>query len=222
MKGPPSHEAAERTREGEYRTPMTIIWPSPLDPSTYAAAGQQIQVPAQLCPSCRGRLIGWGGYWRWVRSERHSEQRIWIRRGWCARCRHAHALLPSFLLVHRLDAVAVIGAGLDQLAAGAGARRVAQQLALAHTTVRDWWRRVRVRAPALLPVLLALATSLDPAPVVLVMAGAAAVVEAVRCAWQRAQQRLGHRTPDPWALLSLISGGLALAPHTSPPLPGGP
>jgi hypothetical protein len=115
----------------------------------------------------------------------------------------------------------VIGAGLDQLAAGVGARRVAHELALPHTTVRGWWRRLCARAAELLTELLALATSLDPAPVELFTDGATAVVAAVLCAWQRAQLRLGHRTPDRWAFWSLISGGLALAPHTSPPLPGG-
>jgi hypothetical protein len=148
-----------------------------------------------------------------------DEQRIWIRRGWCKRCGHSQALLPSFLFARRLYEGRVIGAALERAADGCGARTIAQQLALPHTTVRDWWRRMRASTPVLLASLLALATSLDPAPVMLVMDGVAAVVEAVGCAWQRAQQRLGQRTPDRWAFWSLISGGLALAPHTSPPLP---
>jgi hypothetical protein len=122
---------------------MAIIWPCPLTPSRYAASGQLIQLPPQRCPRCQQQLIRWGGYWRWIRAECSDEQRIWIRRGRCARCRCSHALLPSFLFVHRLDVAPVIGAGLEQIAHGMGARRVAHDLALPHTTVRDHWRRFR-------------------------------------------------------------------------------
>jgi hypothetical protein len=128
--------------------------------------------------------------------------------------------LPSFLLARRLDAAAVIGSALSLAAGGLGARRVAEQLALPHTTVRDWWRRACARAPTLLTSLLTLATSLDPAPVGLTTDGLAGVLEALESAWQRARQRLGARIPDRWAFWSLVSGGLALAPHTNPPLPG--
>jgi hypothetical protein len=130
-------------------------------------------------------------------------------------------LLPSFLLIDRLDVVQVIGVGLDHAAHGMGARTVAHQLALPHTTVRDWWRRLRARAPTLLVAILALATSLDPAPVDLMMDGAPAVLEAVELTWQRAARHLADRLPDRWGFWSLVSGGLALAPHTGPPLPGG-
>lgn len=198
---------------------MAIIWPCPLAPSSYAAAGQEIVVPVQGCPDCLRALTGWGGYWRWVRVDGAAEQRLWIRRGWCPRCRRAHALVPSFLLVRRLDTVERIGAALEQAAAGSGGRTIAQEVDLPHTTVRDWWRRVRARAPTLLAPLLALATRVDPAPVTLRRDGAAAVLEALATAWQRARERLGARLPDRWAFWSLISGGWALAPPTSPPFP---
>jgi hypothetical protein len=196
---------------------MAIIWPCPLLPSTYAAAGQQIPVPPQRCPRCHRRLVGWGGSWRWVRAERCCEHRIWIRRGRCPTCRRSHALLPSFLFVHRLDVAPVIGAGLDQAAGGMGARRVADDLALPHPTVRGWWRRLRARAPALLAARLALATSRDPAPVELTRDGAPAVLEAVDLTWHRAARHFADRLPDRWGFWSLVSGGLALAPHTSAP-----
>lgn len=196
---------------------MVIIWPCPLSPSSYAAAGREITVPAQGCPSCSHPLTGWGGYWRWVRAERRPAQRIWIGRGWCARCGCTQALLPSFLLARRLDTNAVIGSALEQAAGGSGARPIAGRLGLPHTTVRGWWRRLRARAPELLETVLAVATGLDPAPVALTTAGAGAVFEALSCAWHRARQRVAGRIPDRWAFWSLISGGLALAPHTSPP-----
>src|SRR5207244_7661984 len=59
---------------------MAIIWPYPSSPSSYATAGQQVAVPPQRCPSCLWWLIGWGGYWRWLRAPLLVE-RIWIRRG---------------------------------------------------------------------------------------------------------------------------------------------
>jgi len=157
-----------------------------------------------------------------MRAERVSAQRIWIRRGRCRHCRRTHALLPSFLFACRLDVAQVIGTALDRAAAGIGARTIAQQLALPHTTVRDWWRRMRTRAPTLLASLLALATRLDPAPVALSTDGTPAVLEALWCAWQRTQRRPARRTPDQWAFWSLVSGGLALTAYTSPPLPAGP
>lgn len=208
---------AGRVGEGGTSTPMVMIWPCPLTPSSYAAAGGAVEVPAQACPDCHRLLACWGGYWRWVRSERLPEQRVWIRRGWCASCRRTHALLPSFLFTRRLDANAVIGSALGQAAAGVGARPIAQRLELPHTTVRAWWRRVKATAPRLVADLLTQATSLDPAPVALRTDGAAAVLEALEQTWQRARRRLGTRLPERWAFWSLISGGLALAPHTSPP-----
>jgi hypothetical protein len=200
---------------------MAIIWPCPLDLSSYVAAGQQITVPAQACPGCKQRLTGWGGYWRWVRARGQPDQQVWIRRGWCRRCRGTHAFLPSFLFAHRLDPVAVIGAAFTLAAAGRGLRPIAHLLAVPHSTIRDWWRRLRIRAPTLLASLLALATSLDPAPVALAQDGAAAVLEALEATWQRARGRLGERVPERWAFWSLMSGGRILAPHRSPPFPVG-
>jgi len=196
---------------------MAIIWPYPLPPSSYAWAGKQIIVPSQVCPACQRPLTGWGGYWRWVRSEHRLEQRIWIRRGWCARCRRTQALLPSFLFARRLDANTVIGSALEQAAGGSGTRPIAHRLQLPHTTVRDWWRRVKTKAPVLLTALLAYAIGLDPAPVPLDTDGAAAVLEALEHAFDRARRRLAAHAPDRWAFWSLISGGLALAPYTRPP-----
>jgi hypothetical protein len=200
---------------------VAIIWPCPLSPSSYVAAGQQIEAPAQVCPGCSRPLTGWGGYWRWIRAEHFPAERIWIRRGRCRRCRRTQAFLPSFLFVRRLDVDAVIGSALTRAASGSGARPIAQELALPRTTVRDWWRRVCARAPTLLASLLALATGLDPAPVALTTAGAAAVLQALEDTWRRARTRLGPLLPDRWAFWSLVSGGLALATHTSPPLPDG-
>ena len=211
---------AGRVGEGGISTPMAIIWPCPLSASSYAAAGRAITVLPQACPGCNGQLTWWGGYWRWVRGRGPAEHRVWIRRGWCARCRRTQALLPAFLFVRRLDENAVIGSALTLAVAGAGARRVARHLALPHTTVRDWWRRACARAPTLLAALLSLATSVDPAPVDSKADGLSGVLEALASAWQRARQRLGARLSDRWGFWSLISGGLVLGTNTSPLFPG--
>jgi hypothetical protein len=195
-----------------------------LSPSSYVAAGRQINVPPAACPRCQLRLIGWGGYWRWIRAEPGTEHRLWIRRGRCPRCGRTHALLPSFLLIDRLDVVPVIGVALEQAAGGVDARTIAGELSRPHPTVRDWWRRLCARAPTLLAAILALATSLDPAPVDLTTDGASAVLEAVERTWQRATRHFADRLPglpDRWCFWSVVSGGLALAPNTGPPLPGG-
>ena len=181
---------------GGFSTPMVIIWPCPLSPSSYVVLGQQILTPAQACPGCNRPLTGWGGYWRWVRGEHCPAERIWIRRGWCGQCRRTPALLPSFLFVRRLDVDTVIGSALEQAAGGRGTRPIAHALGLPYTTVRDWWRRVCARGPTLLASLLEVATGLDPAPVSLSRDGAAAVLEALEQTWQRARQRLGARIPD--------------------------
>ena len=91
--------------------PVAIIWPYSSSPSSYVSAGQQVVVPPQRCPACQRLLVGWGGYWRWLRAPLLLE-RIWIRRARCSVCRRSHALLPDLVLVRRLDAVEVIGRGL--------------------------------------------------------------------------------------------------------------
>jgi hypothetical protein len=200
---------------------MAIIWACPLTPEGYAAAGRQVSVPPQVCPACRQRLIGWGGTWRWVRLSDGQEQRLWIRRGHCRTCRRTHRVLPAFLFLRRLDVGAVIGEAVRRAVGGEGLRPIAAALTVPHTTVRTWWDRVRQRAPALLPPLLALATALDPAPVDVATNDVAAVLAVLGVTWRRAQRRLGTALPDGWAFWSLVSGGAVLAAHSSPPFPRG-
>ncbi len=200
---------------------MAILWPCPLTPEAYAAAGRQVRVPPQRCPICQQRLLGWGGAWRWVRLPDAVEQRLWIRRGHCRACRRTHRLLPAFLFLRRLDLAAVIGHALSRAAAGQGVRPIAAALGVPHTTVRTWWARVRARAPTLLPPLLALATTLDAAPVDVATDGVAAVLAVLGVTWARAHRHLGERLPTRWAFWSLVSGGAVLATHSSPPFPRG-
>jgi hypothetical protein len=196
---------------------MAIIWPYPSSSSSYVTAGQQVAVPPQRCPSCLRWLIGWGGYWRWLRAPLLVE-RIWIRRGRCSACRRSHALLPDLVLVRRLDAVAVIGASLARkLPRGLGLRPIAEQFAVPHTTVRSWWQRFQARSPMLLAQCTALAVALDGTPVEVNAVGEHAALTSLSVAWQRAVVRFGVRIGDLWSFWSRISGGQALGTHTTSP-----
>ena len=180
-------------------------------------AGQQLVVPPQRCPSCLRWLIGWGGYWRWLRAPLLVE-RIWIRRGRCSACRRSHALLPDPVLVRRLDAVEVIGASLARkLSQGLGVRPIAEQLDVPHTTVRSWCHRFQARSPMLLAQCTALAVALDGTPVEVNAVGEHAVLASLSVAWQRALARFGVRIGDLWSFWSRISGGQALGTHTTSP-----
>jgi transposase-like protein len=200
---------------------MAIIWPCPLAPSSYAAAGQQIVLPAQRCPSCQRPLMGWGGYWRWLRAPPTPEQRVWIRRGRCRACRRSHALLPDLVLVRRLDVVEVIGRGLAlKVVQRLGLRPIAEQLGVPHTTVRTWWRRFRARAPTLLATCTALAVQLSGVSVPLTADDQCAALEALGLAWQRARTRFGEPVGRLWPFWSRISGGQGLRTNTSSPWAG--
>lgn len=185
----------------------------------YAAAGRQVAVPRLACPGCRRPLWGWGGYWRWLRW-RGGEQRLWVRRGRCPACRRSHALVPDFVLGRRLDRVEAIGRGLVLAANGVGVRRVATQIGVPFTTARSWWRRFRARAPTLTAGLVALAVGLDGAPVDLGTVGAAAAVDALAVAWERARARSGGAVGGPWRFCSRVTGGAALGTTTTAPWAG--
>ncbi len=198
--------------------PVAIIWRYPASVSIYGAAGRQIEVPPQRCPTCQRRLIGWGGYWRWVRAPLVVE-RIWIRRGRCGACRRSHALLPDLVLRRRLDVVTVIGTAVVlKIMDGLGLRPIAEQLDVPHTTVRTWWQRFRTRSSLLLSTCTRLAVALDGTPVAVHGVGERAAVEVLGLAWRRAHTRFGERSGGSrWAFWSRISGGLALGTHTTSP-----
>jgi Domain of unknown function (DUF6431) len=198
---------------------VAIIWPYPSSPLSYVTAGQQVAVPPQRCPSCQRWLVGWGGYWRWLRAPLLVE-RIWIRRGRCSTCRRSHALLPDLVLARRLDVVDVIGRGVaTNLTSRLGLRPIAEQLDVPHTTVRSWLERFRARSPMLLARCSALAVALD-GTAVNVTAGAASertALDVLNVVWQRAVARFGERIGNPWSFWSRISGGQALGTHTTSP-----
>ena len=134
--------------------------------------------------------------------------------GVSAIARAAARLVP----VRRLDAVEVIGASLARkLTRGLGLRPIAAQLAVPHTTVRSWWQCFQARRAVLLAQCTALAVALDGTPVEVNVGGEHAALDALGVAWQRALARFGVRIGDRWSFWSRISGGQALATHTTSP-----
>jgi len=198
---------------------MAIIWPYPSSPSSYVSAGQQVVVPPQRCPACQRWLVGWGGYWRWLRAPLLIE-RIWIRRARCSACRRSHALLPDLVLVRRLDAVEVIGRGLaSKLTSELGLRPIAEQFDVPPTTLRAWWQRFRVWSSRMLAQCTALAVALvgTAVDVSVGVAPERAALDVLRVAWRRAVARFGEGIGSPWSFWSRISGGQALGTHTTSP-----
>ena len=193
---------------------MAIVWPCRLSVDEYAEAGRDVVVPRASCPDCRTPMTFRSGYWRKADRDRLV---IFVCRGQCRPCDRSHALLPAFCLVGRLDPVEVIGTVLGRVAAGAGVRKAAEKAGVPHTTARDWRRRHRARAPALAVGLAGLAASLGSPALRLSPVAERAAVEAAGACWAAARRRFGDRTPSPWRLWSVVTGGMALGTATNPP-----
>lgn len=193
-----------------------IVWPSPLDVSTYAARGREIVAPAVRCPACGGPTGPWSGYRRHLRAD--SLLVVFVPRVRCRDCGRTDALLPWFVAPYRYDSVDVIGAALELSAGGLGMRRIAAALARPETTVRDWIRRFGRNAGTLARTLLGAAVAAGWSGFELPTeagARATAAVAALASAWSR------RRGPvEPWRVAALITGGTLLAPNTPSPLAG--
>ena len=195
-------------------SPVAMVWPCRLSVDEYAAAGRDVAVPRASCPVCRVPMTFRSGYWRKADRDRLV---IFVRRGQCRPCGRSHALLPAFCLAGRLDGVELIGAVLARVASGRGVRPVAAEAGVPHTTARDWRRRHRARAPALVVSLAGLAARLGGPPLRLSADPELAAIEAAGACWAAARRRFGERTPPLWRLWSLVTGGAALGTATNPP-----
>jgi hypothetical protein len=128
-------------------------------------------------------------------------------------------LLPCICLCRRLDAVEVIGRALIAAARGVDFRRIAAELGLPESTVRNWLRRARELAERICQHFTCWTFELDRT-----LAGGgpggglAAAVEAVGQCARAAVLGLGRRSP--WELASsLTRGGLLCTsgPWIEPP-----
>ncbi len=127
-------------------------------------------------------------------------------------------LVPSFLLVGRLNVVETIGKVVTGVASGRTLGRVAAELDVPYTTARGWVHRFRDRAAMLLSGFSAAAIELGgdvpsrwPSSVV------AATVVAIICAHRAAVARNEVLTPGLWAFASAMTGAMLIRANTDPP-----
>ncbi|HVM01222.1 MAG TPA: DUF6431 domain-containing protein [Acidimicrobiales bacterium] len=194
---------------------MAIVWSCPLGVDAYASAGRDLDVPRMACPDCATPMGLWG--WRGRDLRAGQAWRLWVRRQRCRPCGRSHVVLPAFVTHGRLDEVEVIGAAVETMVGGAGARPVARALGLPHTTVRDWRRRFSDRAALLAAGLAAAAVALVGAAPRLAADPERAAVEAVGAVWRalvRARRRVVGRR---WAVANAVCGGHLLSTNTHPP-----
>jgi len=194
---------------------LAIVWVCRLGVDAYAELGRQLDVPRFDCTVCGEPMVLWGFHRRYLRVGTWC-RRVWIRRQRCNACRRSHVVLPQFVTHGRLDEVGVIGEGIEAMVAGRGARKVAGDLGVPHTTVRDWRRRFRARAVLLAmgigAVVVALSGSLprlSPEP-------EQAALGAMAAAWAA----VAARRPiigSAFSLANAICGSQVLSTNTHPP-----
>jgi hypothetical protein len=194
---------------------MAIVWPTRLDVEVYVAAGRDLVVPRPDCPGCHQPMRFWGWYERDVRVSAEVIYRLSVRRARC--CERSHAVLPGFVTLGRLDAVVVIGAAVETMCGGAGMRRVAEELGLCHTTVRDWRRRFARRAELLAVGFSRFCVALGDLAPRLSGRSEMAAVAAATAAWVAARRRFGDGVGALWRLASAVVGGHLLSTNMDPP-----
>jgi hypothetical protein len=128
-------------------------------------------------------------------------------------------LVPSFLLVGRLDVVESVGVVVDMVAAGrSGVRRAADHVEVPHTTARDWVRRFAARAAVLWSGFAALTIELGGDVETRVASEAIAAAVAVMASAHRAAVgRHDVLTAGLWAFVSVVTGGMLIRSNTDPP-----
>lgn len=171
-----------------------------------------------VCFGCGGRLIKWGGYWRWLR-RRLEVSCVWVPRRRCTGCGKTHGLLPFAALERRLDAVEMVGQAVVAKIGGGSARDFAARLDLPATTIRGWLRRHRERAPELERGLICWAIERgEQVPWDRPKDVERAAVTALAIAWHAACRRWSGWPGGVWRFWSAITGGAALATNRRPPL----
>ena len=199
-------------------SPMAIVWPCPFSVDAYVAAGRGVVVPRVACPSCRRPMGRWSGYERSVRIAGRC-RRLWLARARCSACNVSHALVPSFLLVGRLDVVADVGVVLEAVTEGvSGVRPAAAGVDVPATTARDWVRGFRVRAPALWSGFAALTIELGgDVATRRSLDTFAATIGVMRSAPRAAVARHDALTDSLWGFVSAVTGGMLIRSNTDPP-----
>lgn len=197
--------------------PVAIVWPCPLSVDAYVAAGRELDVPRPDCPRCGGAMSWWSGYRRFVRQAGVSRA-MFVPRVRCGRCAKTDALLPAFVFCGRLDAVATVGAVVEEvLAGGGGVRPAAAMVGVPHTTARGWLRRFGVRAAEWSVAFAALTVELGGAVVAAVGVAGGQALAAIGAAFEAASSLVGWAGLGRWRFASAVSGGRLLATNTDAP-----
>jgi hypothetical protein len=173
------------------------------------------------CACCGGELRPWG-HARWRTLRDHGRPvRLRPRRSRCRACLVSHVLLPTLVLLRRVDLVEVIGSALVAWYVERRTRaEVARAAGAPWDTVRGWVRRFRERAEEIRAEFAALAHRWDGELGAIEPRASAALdsLEAMGVAAAAAVRRFG---PTPlWALVAGASAGRLLA-NTSSPVPAG-
>lgn len=170
-----------------------------------------------LSCSCAGRLRPWShARVRLIRQRDGSEVELRPRRAICVACRRTHVLLPAISLPRRRDAIETVGDALLAAAAGRGHRKIAAELALPASTVRNWLRRAHRGAEWLRQRATRAAYELDPGlpPFPVRSSPLEGALDALGSAAAAAIRRFGWIATSPWSLVAIVSGGRLL---TAPP-----
>jgi hypothetical protein len=194
---------------------MAIVWVCSLDVDGYQVLGRNMDVPRFCCPTCAKPMVLWGFYRRYLRIRTWC-RRVWIRRQRCRPCRRSHAVLPRFVTYQRLDEVSVIGAGIQAMLSGRGARGVAGAMGLPHTTVRDWRRRFKARATLLAMGIAAVVVALTGTVPRLGADAEKAGLQAMAAAWQAVCARRPI-VGSAFITANVICGSHLLSTNTHPP-----
>jgi hypothetical protein len=194
---------------------VSIVFACPLPVDAYVDLGRDLDVPRPNCPVCSEVMTLWGFYERYVRIG--TVVKLLVRRVRCQGCATSHALLPDFVTHGRLDGIEVIGAGIEAMTKGIGARAAAVIAGLPHTTVRDWRRRLASRAPMLTVGFWAACVALGDLVERSVATGVLSFLDAaITAAVGAVRRRFGAHGSD-WRIANRIVGGHLISTNTDPP-----
>lgn len=199
---------------------VAITWACRLTVAAYAAAGRSVAAPRPDCGSCGQAMTFDGSYSRWIR-EAGTLRRIFVRRVRCRRCGTGDALLPHFVLGHRLDTATAVGAAV---LAGAG-RPVPGAAALydavPERTVRSWRHRFAARAEELAGRFRAMRAEWAASPLSYEPAEpdpVDAALSSIGALWQAAH-RARFDVPGAWPLANMVVGSQLLSTRVDLPWP---
>jgi hypothetical protein len=177
------------------------------------------------CAECGGALRPWG--FARQRSLRDHGQMVQLRprRSLCRGCSEArgklttHVLLPTQVLLRRMDVVSVIMEALIAIhLEDCPRRQVATQAGVSLDTLRGWRRRFEQRAEEIRKHFTTLAHRWDPEQGGIEPQGSATLdaLEAIGAAMAAGVRRFGPQPP--WSLVAVGSAGRLLS-NTGCPLP---